>query len=102
LVDRKGNLQLYEGDLRFRAANGDIVEDHIPADEYAQWIGEASLRESYLKAPFFKPMGFPAGVYRVGPLGRLNVADQCGTPGAETELREFRQRYGASRRSRCY
>lgn len=95
LVDRKGNLQLYEGDLRFRAANGDIVEDHIPADEYAQWIGEASLRESYLKAPFFKPMGFPAGVYRVGPLGRLNVADQCGTPGAETELREFRQRYGA-------
>ncbi len=95
LIDRKGNLQLYEGDLRFRAANGDIVEDHIPADEYAQWIGEASLRESYLKAPFFKPMGFPAGVYRVGPLGRLNVADQCGTPDAETELKEFRQRYGS-------
>src|SRR5579871_3943888 len=69
LVDRKGNLQLYEGDLRFRAASGDMVEDHIPADEYPHWIGEASLRESYLKAPFFKPMGFPEGVYRVGPLG---------------------------------
>lgn len=95
LVDRKGNLQLYEGDLRFRAATGGIVEDHIPADEYSQWIGEASLRESYLKAPFFKPMGFPAGVYRVGPLGRLNVADQCGMPDADTELKEFHQRFGA-------
>ena len=60
MVDRKGNLQLYDGDLRFRGAAGEIVEDHIPADDYAQWIGEASLRESYLKAPFFKPQGFPA------------------------------------------
>ena len=94
LVDRKGNLQLYEGDLRFRASTGEIVEDRIPADEYPQWIGEASLRESYLKAPYFRPAGFPAGVYRVGPLGRLNVADQCGTPDADTEFKEFHQRFG--------
>jgi NAD-reducing hydrogenase large subunit len=95
LVDRKGNLQLYDGDLRFRNAAGEIVEDHIPAEDYAQWIGEASLRESYLKAPYFKPQGFPAGVYRVGPLARLNAADQCGTPLADAELKEFRQRFGA-------
>jgi NAD-reducing hydrogenase large subunit len=95
LVDRKGSLQLYDGDLRFRGAAGEVVEDHIPADDYAQWIGEASLRESYLKAPFFKPQGFPAGVYRVGPLARLNAADQCGTPDADVEFREFHQRFGA-------
>ncbi|MFZ0732753.1 MAG: Ni/Fe hydrogenase subunit alpha [Candidatus Sulfotelmatobacter sp.] len=95
LVDRKGNLQLYDGGLRFRNAAGEIVEDHIPAEDYAQWIGEASLRESYLKAPYFKPQGFPTGIYRVGPLGRLNAADQCGTPVADAELREFRQRFGA-------
>ncbi len=94
MVDRKGNLQLYDGDLRFRGAAGDIVEDHILADDYAQWIGEASLRESYLKAPFFKPQGFPGGVYRVGPLGRINAADQCGTPNADREFREFHQRFG--------
>jgi NAD-reducing hydrogenase large subunit len=64
MVDGKGNLQLYDGGLRFRSANGEVVEDHIPADDYAQWIGEASLRESYLKAPYFKPLGFPSGVYR--------------------------------------
>ena len=94
MVDRKGNLQLYDGALRFRSATGDVVEDQIPADEYAQWIAEASLRESYLKAPFFKPQGFPAGVYRVGPLGRLNASDQCGTPNADAEFREFHQRFG--------
>jgi len=94
LVDRRGNLQLYDGDLRFRSAAGEIVEDAIAADDYAQWIGEASLRESYLKAPFFKPLGFPAGVYRVGPLGRLNAADRCGTPQADAEFQEFHQRYG--------
>lgn len=94
LVSPTGKLQLYDGNLRFRAATGEIVEDQIPAEDYTQWIGEASLRESYLKAPFFKPEGFPGGVYRVGPLGRLNAADGCGTPLADAEFREFHQRYG--------
>jgi len=94
LVDGQGNLQLYDGGLRFRSAAGEIVEDHIPADNYFQWIGEASLRESYLKAPYFKPLGFPGGIYRVGPLGRLNAADRCGTPSADAEFKEFHQRFG--------
>jgi NAD-reducing hydrogenase large subunit len=95
LVDRKGNLRLYDGDLRFRSATGEILADNIPPEEYADWIGEASLRESYLKAPYFKPQGFPDGVYRVGPLARINAADQCGTPRADAELVEFRQRFGS-------
>jgi NAD-reducing hydrogenase large subunit len=94
LVDAKGNAQFYEGNLRFRAASGEIVQDQIAAEDYKQWIGEASLRESYLKAPYFVPQGFPAGVYRVGPLGRINAADGCGTPAADAELREFRERFG--------
>jgi NAD-reducing hydrogenase large subunit len=94
LVDPKGNLQLYDGGLRFKGVEGEVIEDHIPAEEYFQWIGEASLRESYLKAPFFKPLGYPAGVYRVGALGRLNAASQCGTPLADAEFTEFHQRFG--------
>jgi NAD-reducing hydrogenase large subunit len=95
MVDRKGTLQFYEGALRFRNSNGEVIEDQIVAEDYAHWIGEASLRESYLKAPYFKPQGFPAGVYRVGPLGRLNAADRCGSPNAEAEFVEFHQRFGA-------
>jgi len=95
LVDAKGNLALYDGNLRFRAATGEIVQDQISGADYKRWIGEASLRESYLKAPYFVPQGFPDGVYRVGPLGRLNVATACGTPDADAELLEFHEPFGA-------
>ena len=52
------------------------------------------FRYSYLKAPYYKPIGPEHGVYRVGPLGRLNVADACGTPKADAEKVEFHQRFG--------
>lgn len=94
-VDPKGDLQLYDGALRFLSAKGDVVLDQVLADEYATYIGEASLRDSYLKAPYYKPLGYPKGMYRVGPLARLNVAGRCGTPKADVELAEFRKKFGA-------
>ena len=94
LVDPAGKLQLYDGDMRFKDPEGKIVADHVPARDYAKFIGEASLSNSYLKAPYFKPLGYPAGVYRVGPLARLNVAKSCGTPEADAEFNEFHQRLG--------
>jgi len=99
LVDAQGALQLYDGQLRFRGPDAEIVQDAITAENYAQWIGEASLRDSYLKAPYFKPQGYPTGVYRVGPLARINAAERCGTPKADAEFAEFHQRFGAVARS---
>jgi NAD-reducing hydrogenase large subunit len=94
MVDERGSLQFYDGALRFRGTAGEICKDQIPAEEYPQWISEASLRESYLKAPFFKPLGFPGGIYRVGPLGRMNAASQLGTATADAEFREFHEKFG--------
>jgi len=94
LVDSIGNLQLYDGLIRWRSAEGEIVEAGVAPEDYAVCVGEASLHESYLKAPYYKPLGYPEGVYRVGPLGRLNVAGECGTPAADSELHEFRTRFG--------
>ena len=71
-----------------------MVADQVRPDDYAPYIGEASLADSYLKAPYYKPLGYPDGIYRVGPLARLNVADRCGTPEADKELEEYRQRFG--------
>jgi NAD-reducing hydrogenase large subunit len=95
MVDAKGQLQLYDGMLRFKNENGSIAQDQVPPEEYRSWIAEASLRESYLKAPYFKPRGVSKGVYRVGPLARLNAAEQCGTLKADAELAVFRKRFGA-------
>jgi NAD-reducing hydrogenase large subunit len=94
LVDSNGGLQLYDGSVRFVDATGKIVVDQMPAQDYAQYIGEASVPYSYLKAPYFKPLGFPEGIYRVGPLARLNVATRCGTPSADFEFTEYHQRFG--------
>lgn len=94
LVNASGGLELYEGNIRFRSADGVIVQDHVEAADYRDYIGEASLKDSYLKAPYFIRDGYPQGIYRVGPLGRLNTADRCGTPQADIEFREFHQRFG--------
>ena len=94
LVDGAGNLQFYDGPLRFRDAEGEILQNGIPSEDYAEFIGEATLRESYLKAPYYKPIGYPGGIYRVGPLARINVVNACGTPMADAALQEFRQRFG--------
>jgi NAD-reducing hydrogenase large subunit len=94
LVDARGMLQLYDGGIRFRAADGTVAAEGISAAQYSDYIGEASRSDSFLKAPYFKALGYPEGVYRVGPLARLNVADGCGTPVADKELAEFRQRFG--------
>ena len=94
LVDASGKLQLYDGGIRFKDPEGKTVVDHVPARDYAKYIGEAVLPFSYLKAPYFKPLGYPAGVYRVGPLARLNVIKNCGTPEADAEFSEYHQRCG--------
>ena len=93
-VGPDGSLRLYDGNLRFIGADGSIVVDQVAAADYATYIGEATHPDSYLKAPYFRPIGYPDGIYRVGPLARLNVAERCGTPEADAELTEFRQRFG--------
>ena len=94
LVGPDGSLRLYDGNLRFIGSDGTIIADQVKPDDYATYIGEATLPDSYLKAPYYKPVGYPEGIYRVGPLARLNVADRCGTPEADKELGEFRSRFG--------
>ena len=94
LVDGQGRANFYEGGLRFIDPDGAIVADHIRARDYAAYIAEAAVSTSYLKAPYYKPIGYPSGAYRVGPLGRVNVADSFGTPEADAELAEYRQRFG--------
>ncbi|MGD0885792.1 MAG: Ni/Fe hydrogenase subunit alpha [Thermodesulfovibrionales bacterium] len=89
-VKEGGNLSLYDGNLRFVDARDRILQDGIDPTDYAQWIEEAVDPQSYLKAPYYKPLGYPDGIYRVGPLARLNIADGCSTRIANQELNEFK------------
>lgn len=86
----------HDGVLRFVDSTGKVVADDIQPADYADWIGEYVEEDSFLKSPYFKPQGHPQGCYRVGPLARLNVCTNIGTPLADAELVEFRQRGGGT------
>lgn len=90
-VGADGAHELYDGKLRFIDAEGNIVLDQIEPARYQEFIAERSVDWSYLKYPYYKPLGIEKGLYRVGPLARLNVCDRMKTPLAQEEFRRYRQ-----------
>lgn len=87
---KDGALELYDGSLRLMGEDGSIMEEFDPKN-YLDYIAEHTEDWTYLKFPYHKKSGWPNGVYRVAPLGRLNVADRIATPLANAELKEFKQ-----------
>ena len=90
LVGENGGLEHYDGKLRFLDAGGHVVADY-PGSSYTDNIAEIAHPWSYLKTSFYKPNGYPEGIYRVGPLARLNLIDAVETPLAGQEWAEFRE-----------
>lgn len=80
----------YQGKIRFTDSLGNIVADNLEPADYQEFLGEAVEPFTFMKFPYYKPLGYPDGMYRVGPLARLNLVDNCGTPLAQQEWVEFR------------
>lgn len=91
LVDDGGNLELYDGKLRMKDSKGFVLEDGVKPEDYLSIIEERVEDWSYLKFPYYKKNGYPRGVYRVGPLARLNIADGITTPLADAEFKNFKK-----------
>jgi NAD-reducing hydrogenase large subunit len=80
LVGPDGEVEHYDGRLRVVDAEGNRLADDIDPRPYWEYVGEAVEPWSYLKSAYWKDLGYPDGVYRVGSLARVNVADRMGTP----------------------
>ena len=91
IVKPDGGLTFYDGKIRFVDASGTLVAKDLDPADYQAFLGEKVEPWSYLKSTYYKPKGYSEGIYRVGPLARLNVADRCGTPRADQELAEFQE-----------
>jgi NAD-reducing hydrogenase large subunit len=91
LVDADGNWEHHGGKLRFADSSGSVIADQLDPQKYLEYIGESVQPTSYLKSPYYLPLGFPDGMYRVGPLARLNVAEHMGTPKADVEFKKFKK-----------
>ena len=88
MVGPDNSVQLYDGDIRMVDAQRKEIE-RFDGRQYLNAIAERVEPWTYLKFPYYKKLGWPAGTYRVGPLGRLNAADKMATPLAQKEYEVF-------------
>lgn len=88
-VGKDGEMDLYDGELRWVDPEGQVMAQ-VPGARFQEFIAERSMDFTYLKYPYYKPLGFEKGFYQVGTLGRLNAASRMSTPLAQAEFKQFR------------
>lgn len=95
LVDEDGRVSFYDGRLRIVTPEGRPWAD-FTADTYLEHLQERTDVDSYMKILYLKALGWNGdhdgadnGLYRVGPLARLNVARGMATPLAQREFDRF-------------
>jgi F420-non-reducing hydrogenase large subunit len=100
MVDDNNKVNFYDGKIRVVDPNGSEFLKFEPKD-YLTHISEHVEEWTYAKFPFLKQVGWKdqvygpdSGVYRVGPLGRLNASDGMATPLAQAEYEAMYQTLG--------
>jgi len=91
LVDDKNRVNFYDGDIRVTDQKGSEY-DRFQVRDYTDHVREHVEPWSYMKFPYLAGLGWKglvdgpdSGIYRVGPLGRLNASDGMATPLAQKE-----------------
>lgn len=95
LVDENNKAAYYDGQVRIVDPQGKEYAKFAPED-YLDYIAEHVEPWTYLKFPYLKKVGWSGliegekgGIYRVGPLARLNVAEGMTTPLAQEAYEKF-------------
>jgi len=83
-------LSLLGGALTLLDATGKKIAA-FDGGAYTEYLDEHVEEWSYAKFPFYKPLGYPEGTYRTGPLARLNVASETGIASLDAELARFKE-----------
>ena len=91
MVDDKNMVNFYDGKIRVVTPEGKECL-RFDSQDYLKHIGEHVEEWTYSKFPYLKQVGWKgqvagldSGVYRVGPLGRLNASNGMATPLAQAE-----------------
>jgi F420-non-reducing hydrogenase large subunit len=92
-MHNKGNLEIFDGNLRVMDPKGKIVADFNPKD-YRKYYGEYVPNHSYATHIYYLPEGYPAGIWRANSLARINIAERMATPIAQEALQEMRDALG--------
>lgn len=96
LVGKDGALELYDGTLRARGPDGELLFDGLDCQQYRSRLEEEVKSWSYMKFPYLSALGPETGWYKVGPLARVQNCDFIDTPLAEAERVTFRKAFGGA------
>ncbi len=89
LVTPEGGHELYDGRIRVKGEDGQILFDQLNDHDYTNYIHEQVKSWSYMKFPYLAALGPEEGWYRVGPLARINTCNFIDTPLAEQARQQF-------------
>jgi F420-non-reducing hydrogenase large subunit len=92
-LSNDGTLDIYDGTVRVMDPDGKIVADFEP-DDYTKYYGEHVAKHSYATHIYYKPAGYPEGIWRANTLARCNVNERMATPLADAALKEMRELVG--------
>jgi len=91
LVDENNKVNFYDGQIRVVGPDGKEVMK-FGSKDYLQYLQERVEPWSYMKTLYLKNIGWKgfvdgkeSGIYRVGPLARLNASEGMATPLAHAE-----------------
>ena len=90
---KNGVHDIYDGDIRIVTPDGEKIDYDI--HRYLDCLGEHISDHSYATHMYYKPAGYPDGIYRAGPLGMINAVDKMATPLADEALTAFRDKVGS-------
>jgi len=100
LVDQNNKVNFYDGNVRVVNPEGSEFVKFAPSD-YLDVIEEHVEDWTYVKLPYLKKVGWKgfvggpsSGIYRVGPLGRLNASEGMATPLAQQEYERLYETLG--------
>ena len=100
LVDKNNKANFYDGMIRVTDQKGD-ENAKFDVNDYTKYIEERVEEWTYIKFPYLKSVGWngftdgkDSGIYRVGPLGRLNACEGMATPLANKEYKRFYETLG--------
>ncbi len=100
LVDDNNHVNFYGGDIRVTDQQGKEYVKFVEQD-YLDHVCEHVEPWTYSKFTYLKDVGWDgftdgprSGVFRVGPLGRLNAADGMATPQAAEEYKRMYKTLG--------
>jgi F420-non-reducing hydrogenase large subunit len=100
LVDEVNKVNFYDGKIRVTDPEGKEFF-RIEGKDYLDAVEERMEEWTYVKLPYLKGVGWKgwkdgkdSGIFRVGPLGRLNASEGMATPRAQEEYKKMYETLG--------